>query len=266
MQVMGEQLEWDLYYQILGTNPQYYPYTTQCKFKLATHISTQSSISYTLEWEMLEIHRPSQGPYLLDAWNQVELPANELRFPIKIKLGPTHIPQNRRTMNRLYNAETADAEIKCGGKVANVHKTIVAAHSGTLRLELANSTCHVKDRLAIAEEHIKPTVFDDVFKWMYLHHIENAEGKVEDLLEAAEYLQIAGLKETCSLILMADLNKENCLKMLNTAYKYNIKNLKQRCNEVFVANKKEILETTKNMTAVVSHVPALVVELLGLEQ
>jgi hypothetical protein len=35
-------------------------------------------------------------------------------------------------------------------------------------------------------------VVQDVVKWMYLHNIESPVSKVNDLLAAAEYFQIAG--------------------------------------------------------------------------
>jgi BTB/POZ domain len=38
---------------------------------------------------------------------------------------------------------------------------------------------------------------------MYLQSIEDASIKVMDLLEAAEYFQIAGLKEVCARILIS---------------------------------------------------------------
>ena len=66
----------------------------------------------------------------------------------------------------------------------------------------------------------------DVIKWMYLHNIVDAGAKVTKLLEAAEYFQIAGLKELCGLILMDQVAVNNCMKMLDLACKYDIKNLK----------------------------------------
>jgi hypothetical protein len=270
-QMMGEQLEWDLYYKTQQANQHYYPYTRQCKFKLVAKINGLSALSYTVDWPALMNGKTSTGPYLLNAWNQVELPHQELRFPIKIKLGASAAPKNGQTVKRLYNADSADVEVHCEENlVIKAHKTILAAHSKTLHRVLANTSCNFgegkREVIKITEEHIKPAILTDVIKWMYLHNIEDAAEKVGDLLAAADHLQIAGLKETCGQLLIADLNQKNCLEMLNTAYKYNIKNLKQRCNEVFVANKKEILETTQDLKTLIANVPDLVVELLGLDK
>jgi hypothetical protein len=46
-----------------------------------------------------------------------------------------------------------------------------------------------------------------------MHNIENASEKVEDLLEAADYFQMDGLKEMCSRLLVDTITVENCLQV-----------------------------------------------------
>ena len=133
LQMMGEQLEWDLYYQTQQANQHYYPYTRQCKFKLVAKINGLSALSYTVDWPALMNGKTSSGPYLLNAWNQVELPHQELRFPIKIKLGASTAPKNGQTVKRLYNADSADVEVHCGDEVIRAHKFVVSIYSDTLR-------------------------------------------------------------------------------------------------------------------------------------
>jgi hypothetical protein len=41
------------------------------------------------------------------------------------------------------------------------------------------------------------TALQDVLKWMYQRNIDGASKKAADLLEAAEYFQIGGLKQMC---------------------------------------------------------------------
>jgi hypothetical protein len=48
---------------------------------------------------------------------------------------------------------------------------------------------------------------------MYMHDIENASAKVEDLLAAADYFQMDGLKEMCSRLLVDTITVENCLQV-----------------------------------------------------
>ncbi len=50
-------------------------------------------------------------------------------------------------------------------------------------------------------------VDQDVVKWMYLHNIESPVSKVNDLLAAAEYFQIAG-KYSLSIVLYMSVQCE----------------------------------------------------------
>ena len=83
-------------------------------------------------------------------------------------------------------------------------------------------------------------------------------------MHCTHILQVGSLKEMCGRLLVDQLTAGNCLQMLDTAYKYNIKVLKRRCNEVFVAHKAAIMKAG-NATELVKHVPPLVLELLGIE-
>jgi len=279
VQLMGKQLEWNLYYQTSQLNSDYNPYGSHsrrnaprpCRFKLVNHVNTLSSVSYSLDWMGLGFpNRVEQ--YQLNAWYNVDLPPGELRFPLKIKLGSFDAPpENSRALSKLYNADSADVEVHCGKDlVVKAHKTILAAHSDTLRILLTNATCSSEEGkreiVYIADENVKPAILEDVVKWMYLQNIEDTAQKVHDLLKAADYLQIAGLKEICGLHLVSSLAKENCLELLNLAYKYDIKNLKRLCIDLFVPNRKEILQQTSSLAEVIQDLPALVVELLGLEE
>jgi hypothetical protein len=46
-----------------------------------------------------------------------------------------------------------------------------------------------------------------------MHNIENASEKVEDLLAAADYFQMDGLKEMCSRLLVDTITVDNCLQV-----------------------------------------------------
>ena len=86
-----------------------------------------------------------------------------------------------------------------------------------------------------------------------------------DLLEAAEYFQIAGLKEMCGRELIHTITTHHCLQLLDTAFKYDIKNLKNPCNEFFVTNKKEVLGKVTDMEEIVSNISVVGIELLGIK-
>jgi len=88
---------------------------------------------------------------------------------------------------------------------------------------------------------------------------------VLELLEAADYFQMAGLKAMCGRLLADTIVAENCLKLMDKACKYDIKNIKAECNEFFVKNKEEVLNRTPNLQEVVTNIPPLVMEFLGVK-
>ena len=117
----------------------------------------------------------------------------------------------------------------------------------------------------ISEEHMSPEILEDVIKWMNLQSIADAPKKVADLLEAAEYFQIAGLKEICSQVLIRTLDVRTCLQLLDTACKYNLKQLKKLATDLLVPNKWQAMENIKNLADVTSNLPLIVLEMLGIE-
>jgi hypothetical protein len=48
---------------------------------------------------------------------------------------------------------------------------------------------------------------------MYMHRIENSSAKVNDLLAAAGYFQMDGLKEMCGRHISDTITPENCLEV-----------------------------------------------------
>ena len=53
-----------------------------------------------------------------------------------------------------------------------------------------------------------------------MHDIDRPAKKVEDLIAAANYLQMAGIKYMCGRMLIETIMAGNCLWLLDTAFKY----------------------------------------------
>ncbi len=85
------------------------------------------------------------------------------------------------------------------------------------------------------------------------------------LLEAADYFQMAGLKEMCGRLLINMISCDNCLKLMDMACKYDVKNLKPDCMKFFVKNREKVLEKNPNLKEVVTNIPPLGLEFLGLK-
>jgi hypothetical protein len=83
---------------------------------------------------------------------------------------------------------------------------------------------------------------------MYLWNLNSSADKMPGLLEAAEYFQIATLKKYCSRHLVRKLSVDNCLEMLDTAYKYNMKDLKRLSADLLVPNRQLLCWDAKFIT------------------
>ena len=192
---------------------------------------------------------------------------NNLALGIKIKLEATcQVPAN--SIRQLYNSSNslADAEIQCGGRVVKAHRSILSSQSTTLQTYFSSES-FVKGQTGVySMQHMSPEILEDVIKWMYMHNITNASDKATQLLDAAEYFQIAGLKEFCVDLLVKKLSVNNCLELLNLSYKYTIKPLKRQATDLLFSNRKQALVGVRNLEAVCGSIPHDVRELLGLEQ
>ncbi len=205
--VMGEDHAWDFHLSVGSFTAGH----TCCPFRLESKVNPMKTISYTLEYD------DPLGPkksYLLSEMNYLSLPYKGV-VGLKIQLERGEALQQIVTVRRLYNDEsTADVELHCGTLVIRAHKAMLGLHSETLRVAFGNLGC-VEGQTGvyrIAEQHMKPEILEDVVKWMYVHSIENPQDKMPDLLEAAEYLQINGLKETCGRQLSDRVSAKECLQ------------------------------------------------------
>jgi hypothetical protein len=54
-------------------------------------------------------------------------------------------------------------------------------------------------------------------------------------------------------------------QVLDLSYKYGLKHTRKRCTEVFVTHRAEVLESNPDLATLVSNIPPLGLELLGIE-
>jgi hypothetical protein len=66
-------------------------------------------------------------------------------------------------------------------------------------------------------------------------------------------------------LMLETIDVDNCLQLLDTAFKYNIKSLKCPCNEFFVMYRKDVLFNKDNLAETVSNISPMALELLGIE-
>ena len=199
-QLLGQELNWDFIYKT-RSQQDYHTYSHRyfmVKFKLVGHINTLNTDSYSLDWAPGHDFKPNV-PYESTVNYDLE------SFTLTINLGASETPENILAVRQLYNKDDnlSDVEIHCGKDlVLRAHRNVLAAHSGTLRAALLNQTRRCGDEeeeeerarvVVVKEEHVKPAILEDIVRWMYLGYIEDAAEKVEDLLKAAQHLQVRKL-------------------------------------------------------------------------
>ena len=160
-------------------------------------------------------------------------------------------------------------EIQCGCLVVKAHKSILSAQSETLKTALSSPVFKEGKTgvYTISESHMDIRILRDVLRYMYQYPIDGAAEKVADLLEAADYFQIASLKAFCAQILVRRLRLDNWLKTLDLAYKYDSKPLMKACNDLLISDGKRIKLAEKNiLPEMIRNIPQAVRDFLGLRE
>jgi hypothetical protein len=84
-------------------------------------------------------------------------------------------------------------------------------------------------------DSVRSNVLKEVVKYMYTGNADTTDSeKTKEILDAAEYFGIPGLKLMCEGQLLKDLNDENVLDMLKTADMYNIKELEYKSLHIII--------------------------------
>ncbi|MBM3939064.1 MAG: BTB/POZ domain-containing protein, partial [Sphingomonadales bacterium] len=178
------------------------------------------------------------------------------------------IAKRTHDIRQLYNdGDFSDVEVHSGNVVIKAHKNILSAHSATLQAAFRsdNFTEGKTGVYTIKESDMEPGILKDVIKWMYMYDIEDADNKVESLLAAADYFQMAALSDFCCTMLSNRMCPGNCLAVLATACKYNFKSLKRLASDMLIHNRKSVIKATQDLASVVSNIPQEVQNLLGIE-
>ena len=66
-------------------------------------------------------------------------------------------------------------------------------------------------------------------------------------------------------MLTRTLSVTNCLQLLDTAFKYNLKQLKKLATDILVPNRLQVLDKIQNLADVTRNIPPSALEMLGIE-
>ena len=135
-----------------------------------------------------------------------------------------------------FNICSKDDTIPCS-------KFVMAAHSPMLRAMLASNMAEVAKQ-EIRLDHIDVGIIQIILDYMYCENISFHKDQLMALIAAADYLQMTELTEMCLDEVPAILEPANVITWWKEAGKMNYDTIKDKCEEIIVANFSKISQHT----------------------
>jgi len=153
----------------------------------------------------------------------------------------------------------SDVKIRCGGKVYDCHKNILASRSQVFKTMLESN---MKEKMTgdIEIKNMDHEVFEDLLKYIYSGVAPNIDAHSQELFAAADLYQLEKLKELCELKLCSRFDVSNCIDLLILGDLHNAKKLKVAALE-FVAKNMHKMKTCEWKQSLLAY-PALVLEVM----
>ena len=126
------------------------------------------------------------------------------------------------------------------GNEFRAHKNVLSAASPFF-VKLLQSEMREKDEGVIRFEDISGLILANVLEFIYTGSVEINETNATDLIIAAEYLLIEGLKTKSGRFLEQQITSSNCISTFRFAEKY-------RCEELVANSTKFILDNFASVT------------------
>ncbi|XP_028981941.1 speckle-type POZ protein-like [Diachasma alloeum] len=141
--------------------------------------------------------------------------------------------------NRTYS----DTIITVGNHQFYVHSLILKIRSPALGAKLPDRKRETGHYDEILLDKTKPEIVQKMLHFMYTDRIENFEGMMEELLEAADRYEMQALKTLCVKHLCGEVNVQNAADILIMGEKYNAKTLMNYCARFINLHLPEVIET-----------------------
>ena len=155
--------------------------------------------------------------------------------------------------------DSSDVIIRCGDKVFDCHKIILASRSPVFKTMLESN---MKEKIN-GEVEIKDMdhdVLDDLLKYIYSGIAPNIDAHSLELYAAADLYQLEKLKELCELKLCSRFDISNCLDLLILGDLHNAPKLKAAALE-FASRNIHKMKTSEWKQSLIEH-PALMAEVM----
>jgi len=155
--------------------------------------------------------------------------------------------------------DSSDVIIRCGEKVFNCHKIVLASRSPVFKTML-ESNMREKITGDIEIKNMDHEVLEDLLKYIYSGVAPNIDAHSEELFAAADLYQLEKLKELCELKLSSRFDVSNCIDLLILGDLYNAQKLKAAALE-FVSKNLHKMKTSEWKQSFIAH-PALMAEVM----
>lgn len=101
-----------------------------------------------------------------------------------------------------------DVEIVAGNKVFKAHRAVLAASSPYFHAMFAGGLCE-RDQRSVQLHSISSNVFDGLLGFIYSGQIGISEGNVQEIMVAADMLELSDVVMSCSEFLLKEMRPFN---------------------------------------------------------
>ena len=149
-----------------------------------------------------------------------------------------------RLNNLRRNESFCDVTVAVKGKEFKAHKVVLAAASPFFLILLESDMRESNEQLIRIElEEATASVVEDVLKYIYTGNVSITEESAHNLIAAADYLLLPGLKTLACDFLKEIAATENCVFNYYFADKYHCVELKENYQLVINSNFSAVLQT-----------------------
>ena len=157
----------------------------------------------------------------------------------KIK-SATHSEHLVKTVAELVSDAThkhSDVQLKVSEKIFHCHKLVLALKSPYFDQKLfpSSSTAAAgasSDNQEIVLNDISPDYFDKVLQFLYSGEVELSEENVQNVLRAADVIELTELSQFCRDYLLDSISARNCIGRWTFAEERNLAELALACKDV----------------------------------
>lgn len=128
--------------------------------------------------------------------------------------------------NLLTNEEFSDVTVTSNGKSFFLHKCILANSSNVFHAMFSNDISE-KNQNTVEITDVRYEVLQEFFRFIYTGKVDKLMEMVCELLIAAEKYDIKALKELCEETMCAELSEQNAIRYLDLAISNNAEKLQE---------------------------------------